>query len=195
MPPFVKKCILNQTHDYWFIFNIVHVAFPINVSMQMEIQQSKTTSSNFIKGDFESELQALHLHMMAILAPFLSFATTCIPSKAHNMLVLMLDLHFKCLNVVKTFVGWAKIMEMVAKYDITSLMSLAVVAFHLQNPSFINPTDALVVANEDSIFGPVTSNKTTLQGLLKNELSLFHHLHVKPEHCLLPLTWWKSHEL
>ncbi len=52
-----------------------------------------------------------------------------------------------------------------------------------------------MVANEDSIFDLVSSNEATLQGLLNNKLSLFHHLHVKFEHCLLPLTWWKSHEL
>jgi hypothetical protein len=122
MLPIVKKCILNQTHGYWLIFNILQVAFPINVSMQMEIQQSEPTSSNFTRGDFEYQLQTLHLCMMAkvmaILAPFLSFTTNYIRNKAHNMLVLMLDLCFKCLDVVKTFVGRAKIMEMVAKYDI-----------------------------------------------------------------------------
>jgi hypothetical protein len=52
-----------------------------------------------------------------------------------------------------------------------------------------------VVVDEDSIFGPMTSNESILQGLLKNELSLFYHLHVKPKHYLLPLNWWKSHEL
>jgi len=56
-----------------------------------------------------------------------------------------------------------KIMEMVAEYDIKFLMSLLVVAFHLQNPSSIDPTNALVVVDEDSIFGLVTSlNKTIL---------------------------------
>jgi len=35
----VKKCILNQTHDYWLIFNTLHAAFPISVSIQMDIQQ------------------------------------------------------------------------------------------------------------------------------------------------------------
>jgi hypothetical protein len=44
-------------------------------------------------------------------------------------------------------------------------------------------------------YGLVTSNEATLQGLLENELFLFHHLHMKLEHCILPLTWWKSHEL
>jgi hypothetical protein len=100
--------------------------------------------------------------MMAILTSFLSFVITYIPSNAHNMLVLILDSHFKCLDVVKVFVGWEKVMEMVAEYDTKSLMPLVVVAFHLQNLSSIDPTDALVVAHEDSIFGLVTSNETTL---------------------------------
>lgn len=118
--------------------------------MKMEIQQSETTTSNFIKGDFESKLQALHLCMMVevmvVLAPFLSFATTYTPNKAHNMLALMLDPHFKCLDVVKAFVGRAKVKEMVAKYDIKSLMPLLMATFHLQNPNFVDPIDALVVA-------------------------------------------------
>jgi len=198
MLPIVKKCILNQTCGYWLIFNTLHATFSISVSMQMEIQQFETTSSNFIRGGFEYEFQALQLHMMAkmmaILVLFWPFATTCTPNKAHNMLALMLDLCFKFLDVVKTFVQWGKVTEMVAEYEIKSLMPLVVVTFHLQNPSSINLIDALVVANEDSIFGPMTSNKATLQRLLKNELSLFHHLHVKLEHYLLPLTCWKSHE-
>jgi hypothetical protein len=100
--------------------------------------------------------------VMAILVPFLSFATTYIPNKAHNMLVLMLDTCFKCLNVVKAFVGRAKTMEKVAKYDTKSLMVLIVVAFHLQNLSSIDLIDALMVVDEDSISCLVTSNKITM---------------------------------
>jgi len=133
--------------------------------------------------------------IMAILAPFLSFATTYTPNNTHNMLTLMLNPCFKCLGMVKVFVGWAKVMEMVVEYDTKCLMSLLVVACHLQNLGFVDLNDALVVVDEDSIFGPMTSNETILQGLLKSELFLFHHLHVKPEHYLLPLNWWKSHEL
>jgi hypothetical protein len=52
------------------------------------------------------------------------------------------------------------------------------------------------VANDDeSIYGVVTSNGATLHGFLKNELSLFWHLHVKVEDCLLPLIWWKYHQV
>jgi hypothetical protein len=42
--------------------------------------------------------------VMAFLTPFLSFVTIYIPSKAHNMLALILDPHFKCMDVVKAFV-------------------------------------------------------------------------------------------
>jgi hypothetical protein len=48
--------------------------------------------------------------------------------------------------------------------------------------------------NAGSIFGVVTSREVTLQGLLKNELSLFWHLHVKLEDFMLALIWSKSHE-
>jgi hypothetical protein len=49
------------------------------------------------------------VEMMAVLVPFLSFATTYIPKKAHNMLALMLDPHFKCLNVSKLLWGGKKL--------------------------------------------------------------------------------------
>jgi hypothetical protein len=66
-----------------------------------------------VKGDFESELGALQVCMMAdvlvVLVLFLAFASTYIFSKVHNMLVLMLDLHFKSFNVMKSFVGQEKV--------------------------------------------------------------------------------------
>ncbi len=63
------------------------------------------------------------------------------------------------------------------KYDSKTLLPLMVATFH-----FLNPTiDGLLKAtpiDDDSIFGIMTSNATTLHKLLKNELGLFH-LHVK----------------
>jgi hypothetical protein len=43
------------------------------------------------------------------------------------------DLYFKSLDVVKGFVGRAKVIQMVAKYDNESLMPLLVAAFKIQN--------------------------------------------------------------
>lgn len=47
---------------------------------------------------------------------------------------------------------------------------------------------------DDYIFEVIISNETTLYTLLKNELCLFRHLHVKLKDFKLPLIWWKSHE-
>ncbi len=71
--------------------------------------------------------------IMVVLDPFFTFASTYIITKAHNMLALMLNLHFKSLDVVKHFVKKAKVIQMVVKYDNKSLMPLLVVAFKIQN--------------------------------------------------------------
>jgi len=66
-----------------------------------------------MKRDFDYELQALWMHMMGeimvVLAPFFTFASTYIITKAYNMLALMQDLYFKSLDVVKGFVGKANV--------------------------------------------------------------------------------------
>jgi hypothetical protein len=55
-------------------------------------------------------------------------------SKAHNMLAFMLDPHFKSLDVVKVFFEQANVLQVVAKYDIKTLMPLLVVAFYFLTP-------------------------------------------------------------
>ncbi len=85
---------------------------------------------------------------------------------------------------------------MVAKYDTKSLMSLLVAIFlflNLDVNGTIEPTT--IDDEEESIFGVVTSNEVTLKGLLRNELFLFRHLLVKLKGIILPLTWWKTHEV
>jgi hypothetical protein len=49
----------------------------------------------------------------AILAPFLTFSFTYNANKAYNMLVRMLDSHFKSLDAAKTFVGCVKVTQIV----------------------------------------------------------------------------------
>jgi hypothetical protein len=135
-------------------------------------------------------LGALRVQMMAkvqvVLASFLAFTSFYSANKAYNMLSLMLDPHFKSLDVVKTFVGRAKMIQIVAKYDSKTLLPLLVVAFH-----FLNPTiDGLIketLVDDDFIFRAVTLNAATLYGLLKNELGLFCHLHVKVRRFCIPL--------
>ncbi len=191
----VKKCILNQTRRHWLLF----VALSIIMCMKNQIQQSKITPLNFVREDFEFELGALRVCTMVeiqvVLAPFLAFASTYNASKAHNMLALMLDSHFKSLDVVETFVGWEKMIQMVVEYDSKTLLPLLVATFQFLNLNSNGLTKvAPIDGDENSIFGAVTSNEVTLHGLLRNKLNLFCHLHVKLEDSMLPLTWWKIHE-
>jgi hypothetical protein len=83
---------------------------------------------------------------------------------------------------------------MVVEYISRALMPLLLVAFRFQNFGIETPFELTIVDDDDSIFGVVTFNENTIHGLLKNELTLFCHLHVKLEDCGLPLTWWKLHE-
>jgi len=83
--------------------------------------------------------------------------------------------------------------QIMAKYDNKTLLPLLVVAFHFLNPIIYGLIEVAPIDN-DFMFGALISNVATLHGLLKNELGLFYHPHVKLEDDVLPLTWWKSHE-
>lgn len=101
----VKQCIFNQTQGYWLFFDALNVVLSIIMCIHNQIEQLKINSIKFLKGDFEFKLWTFCMQMMAkvwvALVPLLSFAFTYSVSKAHNMFVLMLDLHFKSLNVVE----------------------------------------------------------------------------------------------
>ncbi len=70
-------------------------------------------------------------------------------------------------------------------------MPLLLIAFRFHNFGIETPSKLTLVDDDDSIFGAMPFNEDTIHELLKNELTLFHHLHVKLEDCALPLTWWK----
>jgi hypothetical protein len=50
------------------------------------------------------------------------------------MLTLMLDPHFKSFDAMKTFVGHAKVIQMMVEYDNKILLPLLMVAFQFLNP-------------------------------------------------------------
>jgi hypothetical protein len=87
------------------------------------------------------------------------------------MLTLMLDMCCKLLDVMKTFVGKAKVIQMVLEYDNKILMPLLVVAFLFLNHGIDGLVELTpIVDNDNSIFGVlVTSNEVILQGLFKND--------------------------
>ncbi len=67
--------------------------------------------------------------MLAILTPFLAFAFVYNSIKSHNMLTMMLDMHFKSFDVVKALVERLKVVDMVTKYDYKTFMLLLMDVF------------------------------------------------------------------
>jgi hypothetical protein len=100
------------------------------------------------------------------------------------------------LDILKAFVGRAKVIHMVVEYDTKNLMPLITNGYSsISNPN-VNGTIERTIVDDDekSIFGVMTSNEVTLQGLLRNELTLICHLSMKLKDIILPLIWWKTHE-
>lgn len=150
--------------------------------MQNGIENFEITSINFVRKDFEFELQSLCMHMTAkvhaILAPFLAFASTYSANKAYNMLAWMLDPHFKSLNATKTFVGCVKSdtnSGTIWQFDANIGCCISISKSWPWWPYQINTSwwQWLV-----PFFGGVTSIEATLQSSLKIELLLFYHLHM-----------------
>jgi hypothetical protein len=84
---------------------------------------------------------------------------------------------------------------MVVEYDNRFLIPLLVATFKIQNMGVVGLPKAIIIDDDKLIFGVMASNEVILHGCLKNELGLFHHLPMKSKDYLLPLTWWKSHEI
>lgn len=76
--------------------------------------------------------------VLLVLAPLLASSSTYSLSKVHNILALMLDVRFKSLDMVKTFVRWAKVIPMVVKCDTKVLIPLLLVMFQFQILEFIS---------------------------------------------------------
>jgi hypothetical protein len=65
---------------------------------------------------------------------------------------------FKSFDVVRGFIGRAKVIQMVVEYDNRALMPLLVVVFQFQNLSTVGLIEPSMVDNEKYIFGAMTSN-------------------------------------
>jgi hypothetical protein len=59
-------------------------------------------------------------------------------AKAHNMLTLMLDLHYKGLRLVIQYVGKEKTQQITSEYDHQILLSFLVYAYNYLHQSDVN---------------------------------------------------------
>jgi hypothetical protein len=74
--------------------------------------------------------------VIKVLQPFLTFTFSFQPHSAHNMLVLMQDLHFKNLQIIPNFVGLESIVEIIVEYDHEILLLVLLIVYNrLTQPS------------------------------------------------------------
>jgi hypothetical protein len=71
------------------------------------------------------------LQIINILSPFLAFGSTYNQTKAHNMLAIMFDPHFKNMKVMWDFVGHAHAIQIVTNYDINIVCLFYYVCFFI----------------------------------------------------------------
>jgi hypothetical protein len=67
---------------------------------------------------------------MKVLKPFLTFLKSYNANEAHNMLVIMLDLRFKHLCVVKNFVGQGNAIHFPYEYNAKAVIPFHMICFH-----------------------------------------------------------------
>jgi hypothetical protein len=103
------------------------------------------------------------VQILVVLSPFLAFAYANEPSKVHNKLAQMLDMHFRSLGVMKTLVKWANVIQMVQNVKVFD-DPLLNVNFQFQNLAINILTKPTMVDHDDFIFKVVTSSKVVYKG-------------------------------
>jgi hypothetical protein len=194
--PVVSQCVVNQTRGYWLLSNTIAGALKLIVQMEAEQLAQSSVEPPLECGEFDSELKILYGRMARqvadVLRPFLSFARKFEEGSAHNMICLMLDLHFKGLEVIVDYVGCGVAKEVVDEYNGKVLVPLLVKATQfLSRIATAEPaTPSALQTSKSILFGALASTVEASKGLLLVELSLFRRLDVEADGVTCPLTWW-----
>jgi len=133
-----------------------------------------------------------------VLDSFLSFLKVYDKRKVHNMISLMLDLRYKNLHVVSSFVGREQNVVLVEKYDRKSLYPMLVKCHEHLHPLVRlkkNSTDHNIF-DEDynlDIFENIASTSEPTEEFVKRELLIFRRYQLDTMDIKYPFQWWQKH--
>ena len=103
------------------VIGCLAAALAISVELGAHIDHLNNMNPSLQHDDFDAEHEILRgkisLEAMLVMRPFLLFTQTFILEKAHNMIVLMVDPHFKGSECVIVYRGIEKAREIVREYD------------------------------------------------------------------------------
>lgn len=91
----MTTCVVNQCHGYWLLSNALAFAIKLYVKLSKERLELQAKIDAIEKMDMHMKVKQLDANMqgqvITILKPFLNFMFSFKPTKAHNMVTLMLD--------------------------------------------------------------------------------------------------------
>jgi hypothetical protein len=139
LSPIVFTCILNQSRGHWLFSDTLHSA----MSMSSKLKEENQIVFSFESLMEEDSIIANELALLAfniikkvcdVLNSFLSFLTKYRKKKTLNMISLMLDLRFKSLQIILSFVGWEQVVSFVKEYNRKSLYPMLVKCYEHLHP-------------------------------------------------------------
>jgi hypothetical protein len=71
----------------------------------------------------------MQLEVIKVIKPFLDFLRSFDAQQVHNMMVIMLDTHFKALRIVESLVGCRNAIRLTFEYDAKFVILLLMVCF------------------------------------------------------------------
>jgi hypothetical protein len=128
---------------------------------------------------------------------FLSFLRTYEEKKAHIMLSLMLDLRFKNLCLVSSYVGKKQGVSIVEEYDRKALYPMVKSYNHLHLIADVVSSFTKQDVDKDcglNIFQMTNNNAENAKEIVTRELLDFRRFHVNVKDIKNLLQWWEKHE-
>jgi hypothetical protein len=132
-------CILNQSRGHWLLNDALHSTISMSLKLKKEHQivlsfESLMEEDSTIANELALLVFNIRKEVCGVLDSFLSFLTKYKNKKTHNMISLMLDLRFKNLQIIFSFVGWEQIVSLVQAYDRKSLYPMLVKCYEHLHP-------------------------------------------------------------
>ncbi len=149
----------------------------ILVQLQVEKQQHAMSSPSVQCDDFDFELLNLYFRMACLvvkkIVPLLELCKRFFTTKADNMLVVMLDPHYKWLQCFQKFIGQKNASIVVQGYDKELVLPLLMKVSQFLAPHCSCMPVEIEQIYDGSLFDVVASNEEATHALLMKEFSLF----------------------
>jgi hypothetical protein len=106
--PIILAYVFNQSHGHWLISDVLHFAISTSLKLKEENQivsfENVMDDDSIVINELSLLISNIRREVINVLDSFLSFLRIYDNTKAHNMVSLMLDLRFKILCIISSFV-------------------------------------------------------------------------------------------